>query len=346
MPPSLALLLRWPTALLLGLATLLPTRGTAAIAGADGDDATVELLRVIDGDTLEVRLDGRATSVRVLWVDTEEKIAGRARPGADPPETVFGQETLLWARDLFASFGARARIGLAFPEGRRADAFGRLLGRVSLPDGSDYALRLVREGRSPYFTKFGRCRDAHGAFVRAQAGARAAGLGIWSPATNRARTPDAPSARRPYERLLAWWDARAEAIEGFRVRAARDPAHVLAADDAAGLRRAADRAREAPDERVAVFGTLARLYEEADGGLTALLAGARDEGLRVPIPVGARAALEGRLRASQEAFQQNHLWVSGHLARGRRGLELRGAGAADWSVGTSAPPSASGPAAR
>src|SRR5262245_21841304 len=120
-----ALLLAPPAATLQALA---PTARTELRASA-------EVLRVIDGDTLAVRLDGAEVNLRLLSVDTEEKIAGRPSLSPTKPETVFGQETALWAQALFASFEAPVRIGLAFPEGRRLDAYGRLLCHVILPDG-------------------------------------------------------------------------------------------------------------------------------------------------------------------------------------------------------------------
>src|SRR5262249_10164697 len=147
-------------------------------------EVTVEIVKVVDGDTLDVRLDGEVVVLRLLSVDTEEKISGRPLSSPTKPQTVFGQETADWAKAFFASLGEPARSGLAFPEGRRRDSYGRLLCEVILPDGRDYDLLLVEQGRSPYFNKYGNSLVAHEAFLRAQAAARAAQLGIWNPATN------------------------------------------------------------------------------------------------------------------------------------------------------------------
>src|SRR5262245_2731615 len=217
-------------------------------------EITVEVLRVIDGDTLEVRLEGEPVTLRLLSVDTEEKITGRASSSPSKPETVFGEETAQWAKAFFAALGSPPRVGLAFPEGRRLDSYGRLLCHVLLPDGRDYNLLLVEQGRSPYFNKYGNSLVEHQAFERAQAAARAAELGIWNPATNRARTPGAPSAVRPYERLLPWWDARAAAIEGFRAAGARSgsppESNLCSAEDPAALARACELCRRDPAARV------------------------------------------------------------------------------------------------
>lgn len=317
-----------------------PVTDSAALARAERAEIAfaevfegAEVVAVIDGDTLAVRLDGEVVTLRLLSVDTEEKIRGAASGSATKPETVFGQETTLWAKQVFAALGTPARVGLAFPEGRRLDAYGRLLAHVLLPDGRDFNLLLVELGKSPYFDKYGNSLVAHEAFVAAQARARAAGIGIWDPATNRARTPGAPSAVRPYAELLPWWSARAAAIESFRAAAAREPELHVSAEDAAGLLRAFERARGDPAARVTVFAEIRRFYEESDGSLTVLLqAGDARHALRAELPASLRPALEPVLRATTGEFRQNFLSVRGRMERNARGFVLRGAGRADWQV--------------
>src|SRR5262245_14926398 len=77
-------------------------------------EVTVEVARVVDGDTLDVRLDGEVVTLRLLSVDTEEKISGLPLSSPTKPQTVFGQETAEWARAFFAELGQPARVGLAF----------------------------------------------------------------------------------------------------------------------------------------------------------------------------------------------------------------------------------------
>ena len=294
-------------------------------------EVTVEVVKVVDGDTLDVRLDGRTVPLRLLSVDTEEKLSGRAGGSPSKPQTVFGQETMLWAQELFASFPQPVQVGLAFPEGRRTDVYGRLLCHVLLPDGRDYNLLLVELGKSPYFDKYGHSLVEHAAFVRAQEAARAARLGIWDPATNRARTPGAPSAVRPYAELLPWWAARAAAIDQFRTRAAAEPERWIAAEDPAALRAAYERCRAEPARRVTVFAEIERFYDEDDGSLTVLLRpGDADSALRAVLPAAERPALESELRASTAEFRQNYLYATGRLARNARGFLLTGVERADW----------------
>ncbi len=279
----------------------------------------VTVTRVIDGDTIHVERDGRTEKLRLLSVDTEEKITGRPVHSPSKPETVFGQESALWAQAFFRELGEPARVGLRFPHDREErDVYGRLLCHVILPDGRDFNLLLVELGFSPYFNKYGNSRIAHAAFVEAQEHARAEALGIWDPATNLARA-GATSAKRPYSRLLPWWNARAEAIEAFRRAKENDPESIYSSEDADGLAAAVQRA-----DQVEVFGTLFRLHDEDDGSLTAEFRATDPErSFRVVLPAGSRTGeFEARLRTSMDEFRQNHWIVRGKLTRGPRGPRM------------------------
>ncbi len=294
-----------------------------------------EIVRVVDGDTLHVRREGRIEKLRLLSVDTEEKLGPGGAASESKPGTVFGEETSVWARELFESFAeedGRTRVRLVIPGGdERLDVYGRLLCHVLLPDDRDFNLLLVRSGKSPYFSKYGYSEVDHGAFVEAQRLAQAEALGIWDPATNRPRTAGAPSARRPYERLLPWWEARAQALAGFQERHLAAPLAVVAADSPEALARAA--AREGTE--VEVFGEIDRLFDETDGSLTVLLRGSdRQRLVRVRIAADARSAHDGLDFAGRRAeYRQNFVYVRGRLRDTGRGFELRSSSPEQWSAG-------------
>ena len=305
-----------------------PMPATRPVALAPSE--LVEIAKVVDGDTLHVRRKGGIDKLRLLSVDTEERIRADAPPGAagsassSKPGTVFGEECALWARQFFAGLAPRgeaARIGLVFPGGdEKKDVYGRLLCHVILPDGRDYNRMLVELGKSPYFNKYGNSDLDHAGFVAAQAAARERALGIWDPRTNEPATAGVPAAKRPYPALIAWWDARARAIDAFRARLAAAPDAVVDADDPAALARAAASGRE-----VEAFGELDRVFDEERGDRTLLLrASSKERALRVRIPRAARerfAALE--LDGLRREFRQNYLTVRGRIERGERGFELR-----------------------
>ena len=283
-----------------------------------------DIVKVVDGDTIHIQRAGKLEKLRLLSVDTEERLHGSGT-SATKPETVFGEECALWAQEFFgalASDGQPARIGLRFPDGyEERDVYGRLLCHVILPDGRDFNLLLVELGKSPYFNKYGNSQICHEAFVAAQARAMQAERGIWSPETNQPRDGEAPTAERPYARLLPWWQARADAIEAFRALAREQPERCVAADRADDLEAAAKRA----GDELLVFGQLYKIYDEDDGSRTLLFrASDKQRALRVKL---AKSELEAyaplELDATLEEFRQNYLFVQGRLTKGERGFELR-----------------------
>lgn len=287
-----------------------------------------EIDKVVDGDTIWVKYHGQVTKLRLLCVDTEEKLAVSAG-SASKPGTVFGEACALWAQDFFAGLakdGKPAQIGLYFPAGReQLDIYGRLLCHAILPDGRDFNLLLVEEGKSPYFNKYGNSPVAHELFVAAQERARAKHKGIWDPEVNVPKTAGAPSARRPYERLLPWWNARAIAIDQFRERERKEPERVVDAENPASVKAALERGGE-----VEVFGTIDRLFDEDNGDWTLLLRSEdKKAALRVRIAKDKRALFEKLDLANLDGAEdrQNYLWVRGKLKRGDRGpaLELENA---------------------
>jgi micrococcal nuclease len=316
----------------------LPSPASARQASAVTQDSTVangielyDVERVVDGDTIHIIKGGERVKLRLLSVDTEEKLTGRPNVAPTKPETVFGEASAQWAKAFFeelAEPGQPPRVGLRFPDGiERNDVYGRLLCHVLLPDGSDFNVKLVREGWSPYFNKYGNSRLAHEEFVEAQRLARKEQLGIWNPGTNSPVDPSAPSAKRPYAALLPWWNARAEAIENFRERHAENPIKFVDAEDPENLELAAFAV--GAGARVEVFGSIFRVFDEDDGTTTLLMrTGEPDRALRVSIPANHREALED-LRLTQRAedeFLQNYLWIAGEVRRRDDGsfrMELR-----------------------
>ena len=170
--------------------------------------------KVVDGDTVHILRNGKLEKLRLSCVDTEEKFATNS---TDPtkPSTVFGEECAQWAMEFFAALakpGEKPKVGLKFAGDREErDVYGRLLCHLILPDGRNFNLLLVELGKSPYFNKYGNDLVCHELFVAAQSRARNAKRGIWDSQVNVPKTEGARSAKRPYEQLLPWWDARAEA---------------------------------------------------------------------------------------------------------------------------------------
>jgi micrococcal nuclease len=286
----------------------------------------VEIEKVIDGDTIHVQRGGKLVKLRLESVDTEEKFNGGADAASTTkPSTVFGEECAAWAQRFFADLakpGEKPKVGLFFHGGHeRLDNYGRLLCHVVLPDGADYNLMLVELGKSPYFNKYGNSESFHEAFVAAQKAARAKELGIWNPKTNQPATAGAPSAKRPYEKLLPWWDARATAIDAFRAARSEAPDRVFDADEPEALARALEVSTQ---HDVRVFGGFERTFDEDDGGLTVLLRSQdKQRALRVRIAKDDKAKFAAlTFEHRGDDFVQNYLFATGRVVKGARGFEL------------------------
>jgi micrococcal nuclease len=128
--------------------------------------ADAYVTRVVDGDTVEVRLDGREEDVRYIGVDTPETV----KPGE--PVQCFGPQASSFNHRLVE----RRRIRLVFGVERR-DRYGRLLAYVYLGDRFVNA-ELVRRGLARTLTIPPNDRFA-GRFKRLEVAAARAGRGLW-----------------------------------------------------------------------------------------------------------------------------------------------------------------------
>lgn len=144
------------------------------VLGRDDDEPAprgARVVRVVDGDTLRVAIDGREQYVRLLGIDTPET----RKPGT--PVECGGPEA---SRSLEALVPPGTRVELERDPGQdRVDSFGRLLAYVRLPDGRLAEEVQVRAGWATPYVFEGRPVSRDEQFRRAQAEARAAGRGVW-----------------------------------------------------------------------------------------------------------------------------------------------------------------------
>ena len=118
-----------------------------------------EVVAVIDGDTIDVRLNGEVERVRYFGVDTPE------RGEACYEEATARNEALVAGRVLL------------LPDARERDRFGRLLRYVFDEQGRSIDARLIAEGLGKAWQEDGSYRDE---LVALEADARAAAAGcLW-----------------------------------------------------------------------------------------------------------------------------------------------------------------------
>ncbi|MQA74139.1 MAG: thermonuclease [Solirubrobacterales bacterium] len=161
-------------ALLVVLVVVLVTGGGGDGAGDDspdsgggpGESVTARVDRVVDGDTIEVLLDGAEEDVRYIGVDTPESV----KPGT--PVECYGMAASHFNERLV---GGRT-VRLVFDAERR-DSYGRLLAYVYLGDRFVNA-ELVRRGYATTLTIAP--NDSHATlFDRLAQEAGRAGRGLW-----------------------------------------------------------------------------------------------------------------------------------------------------------------------
>jgi micrococcal nuclease len=128
--------------------------------------ATAYVVRAVDGDTIEVALDGGREDVRYIGIDTPETV----KP--DTPVQCFGPQ----AHHFNARLVTHRRVRLVFGVERR-DVYGRLLAYVYLGDRFLNA-ELAQRGLARTLTIPPNDRFA-GRFERLQTVAARAGRGLW-----------------------------------------------------------------------------------------------------------------------------------------------------------------------
>lgn len=156
------------SAVVLVAAALLLLRPWEELARPDAGPPSAYALvtRVVDGDTIEVRLGGRVEAVRYIGVDTPETV----KPGT--PVQCFGRPASRFNHRLLEG----RRVRLVFGVERR-DAYGRLLSYVHLGERLVNA-ELLRRGFARTLTIAPNDRFAD-RFKRLEIRAARAGRGLW-----------------------------------------------------------------------------------------------------------------------------------------------------------------------
>lgn len=105
--------------------------------------ARATVTRVIDGDTIEVTLEGKSHKVRLIGVDTPETVA----PGRAVER--FGKEASQFTKSKLE----KKTVYLAF-DWDLYDRYGRLLAYVYLQDRTCFNAELIRLGYGHAYTKY------------------------------------------------------------------------------------------------------------------------------------------------------------------------------------------------
>ncbi len=134
----------------------------------EGGPASVsaEVVRVVDGDTVEIAFEGRREDLRLIGVDTPETV----KP--DTPVQCFGPQASAFSHSRLEGRAVTVDFGV-----ERHDVYGRLLGYLHL-GGSMFNATLVRRGLARSLTIPPNDRYAP-LFRRLELQAARSGRGLW-----------------------------------------------------------------------------------------------------------------------------------------------------------------------
>ncbi len=154
---------------LIALTALVGCSASSSAPSTDERPGRATVTRVVDGDTVEVRLAGRSERVRLLGIDTPESV----KPGT-PPEC-FSHEA---SRATAAFLPPGTQVDLVRDVEARDD-YGRLLAYLYRARDHAFLNRwLVEQGYAGLLTYPPNVAHAT-ELERASSRARAAGLGLW-----------------------------------------------------------------------------------------------------------------------------------------------------------------------
>ncbi|GLP82445.1 thermonuclease family protein [Mycobacterium antarcticum] len=142
-------------------------------ATADPVATTAVVLRVVDGDTIDIRDDVRGRlRVRLLGIDTPETKKPGYTVGCWGPEaTDFATTTMR---------GQRVAL-VGDPTQDATDRYGRTLAYLVRADEWDYSVEAARAGTARSYVYDRHPVSRYGAIEAAEDEARAAGRGLWGP---------------------------------------------------------------------------------------------------------------------------------------------------------------------
>lgn len=142
------------------------------------DLVPVELVRVVDGDTIKVMYEGKERSVRYLFIDTPETVHPKR------PAQCYGKEASDRNKEILRSAQQVAlkfehRTNAKDKSGADEDKYGRLLAHI-YADGKNVQLQLLEEGLARLAFIEGYDSSLLDEYKRVAERAKERQIGVWS----------------------------------------------------------------------------------------------------------------------------------------------------------------------
>lgn len=129
--------------------------------------------RVVDGDTLDIVIDGEVKRVRLIGIDTPETVDPRK------PVQCFGAEASQHLKELVD--GQQVTVEYDASQGT-VDKYGRDLVYLTLPDSTNVGERMLQDGFAYEYT-YDKPYELQEVFKNAEQDARDNERGLWSSET-------------------------------------------------------------------------------------------------------------------------------------------------------------------
>lgn len=134
------------------------------------NNSTYLVSKVVDGDTLDVSIDGVITRIRLIGIDTPEVVDPRK------PVECFGKEASEKMKELV--FGKKVRLKSDSSQGDK-DKYGRLLRYIFTEDNANINLQMIIGGYAYEYTYLVPYQY-QASFKKAEKEAKDNGRGLWS----------------------------------------------------------------------------------------------------------------------------------------------------------------------
>lgn len=154
-------------------ATSTPSATTNAITTKPSDAQAVQVERVIDGDTVDVRLNNQTVRLRLIGIDTPESVDPRK------PVQCYGIEASNYTKSLLLNQTVYLERDASQGE---YDIYDRLLVYIWIDDTTLFNHKIIADGYAFEYT-YRLPYRYQSMFKAAQQTARSTSTGLWSPAT-------------------------------------------------------------------------------------------------------------------------------------------------------------------
>ncbi|MFA5208420.1 MAG: thermonuclease family protein [Candidatus Paceibacterota bacterium] len=131
------------------------------------------VVKVVDGDTIDVSINGETKRLRLIGINTPETVDPRT------PVECFGKEASDKAKSLLT--GKKVSLEADSTQGE-LDKYSRLLRYVFLEDGTNFNLYMIKEGYAYEYT-YNTAYKYQKEFKESQVYAKTNNKGLWSPTT-------------------------------------------------------------------------------------------------------------------------------------------------------------------